>query len=82
MSRKRTDLSNKTLADIRLMKETIAEHISEAVLRTVREEQDAYGIIIGEVAFRGDRATIETEQGTPIHSAMRCDVNIDIINWN
>ena len=79
MSRKPTDLSNKTLGDIRRLKESIGKHISEAVLRVVREEQAAYGIVIGEVVFRGDRATIESEQGLPIHSAMRCEVNVNII---
>lgn len=79
MARKPTDLSNKTLADIREMKASISANVRKAILYAVREEETAYGIRLADLDVRFGRNTCETECGEIIEDGPDCEVNVDII---
>lgn len=79
MNRNLTDLSTKTLGDIREMKSHICASLRNAIIEAVNHEESAYGIRLADISVDFGRKSFETECGEIIASSIFCNVDIDII---
>lgn len=79
MSRTPTDLSNKTLAEIREIKASVCKNIKKAILDVVEHEESAYGIRLADLYVDFGRDVYKTECGKTIVGSLDCDVSVKLI---